>query len=730
MQTLLKKYFGFDEFRPLQKDVIENVLGGRDSFVLMPTGGGKSLCYQLPALKFFGITLVISPLIALMKDQVDSLQANGVAAEFLNSSLSFGEIQKIQNDALGGKIKILYIAPERMASGGFESFLVKLNPSLIAVDEAHCISEWGHDFRPDYRNLKRLKNIFPGVPIIALTATATEKVRADILSQLGLEKPGIFISSFDRANLFFRVIEKKNAFGKLLQLLENRKKESAIIYCFSRKDTENVAADLRAEGFSALAYHAGLESEARKKAQESFIKDEINIIVATIAFGMGIDKPDVRLVVHYTFPKSLEGYYQEVGRAGRDGLPGECVMFYTFADARKHQYFLDDISDENIRKQTERKLKEVMDYADLNSCRRRHLLDYFGEKYEKENCGGCDFCLAEKEMFDATIIAQKILSAIVRTGERFGAGYIADILKGKNIKQIRERNHNQLSVYGIVKDFSDDQLREIIRSLVGAGMIEKASGDYPTLQLTNKGKLFLNNKEKIFLPKPKEEVFDDKFKIQEELKYDENLFEKLRALRRKFAEDLNVPPCVVFSDVALREMAYYFPADENNFLKISGVGEQKLKSFGKAFLQEINKYARENNLAPKEFRKNISHRSGRDAINRVSTIARGTYRVTKEFLEKKMPVSEIAKARGMTEGTIVAHIEKMINSGEKLDIDYLKPVPEIFEEIKSAFEKCGTGALSPVREYLKGKYDYDVIRLVRVILNLANNIESLKTANH
>jgi ATP-dependent DNA helicase RecQ len=714
MQTILKKYFGFDEFRPLQKEIIENVLAKNDTFVLMPTGGGKSLCYQLPALKFPGTTLVISPLIALMKDQVDSLQANGVAAEFLNSTLDFDEIISIQNQALTGKIKILYIAPERMASPGFENFLSRLNPSLIAIDEAHCISEWGHDFRPDYRNLKRLKDIFPSVPLIALTATATEKVRQDILSQLGLEKSKVFISSFDRKNLFFRVIEKKNAFSKLLQLLENRRKESIIIYCFSRKDTESLAANLRAEGFSAAAYHAGLEPEKRKKTQEDFIKDEINIIVATIAFGMGIDKPNVRLVVHYTFPKSLEGYYQEIGRAGRDGLPGECVMFYAYADARKHQFFLNDIADENLKKQTEKKLREVMDYADLSSCRRRHLLAYFGENYEKENCGSCDGCLSEKETFDATIVSQKILSAIVRTGERFGAGYVADILKGKKTKQIRERGHNTLSVYGIVEDFSADQLRELIRSLINVTILRKTQGEYPTLELTKKGRLFLSNKESLFLPKPKEDIIESKPETKGDIDYDEALFEKLRTLRKQIAGNLNVPPFVVFSDVSLREMAGYFPSNETAFLKITGVGEQKLKNFGKIFLQTINDYAEKNNIQPKEFSRSRVQKSVRK--NAPENVRSGTFRITQEFLEQKLSVAQIAKARGLTEGTIISHIEKMVFSGQAIDIEYLKPSPEIYVEIQSAFKKCGQGALGPVHTYLDNKYDYDLLRLVRLFL--------------
>jgi len=395
MKKLLKTYFGHEKFRPFQEEIINNVLKRKDSFIILPTGGGKSLCYQFPALKFKGLTLVISPLISLMKDQVDALKSNGISAEYINSSLSPKEIFQIQKQLLERKIKILYAAPERLSLETFRSFLQALKIDLIAVDEAHCISEWGHDFRPDYRNLKFLKKQFLGVPIIALTATATPEVQKDIIKQLSLEKPKISISSFDRKNLSFFVFRKKghDTFYKLIQLLEKHSKESIIIYCFSRKDTENIADNLNMKGFNALPYHAGLDKETRKRNQEMFIKDEVSIMVATIAFGMGIDKPDIRLVVHYTFPKTLEEYYQQIGRAGRDGLPSECVLFYSYGDRMKHEYFLEQINNLDERNNIQRKINQIVEYCESRNCRRKFLLGYFGEEFPKENCGACDICL-------------------------------------------------------------------------------------------------------------------------------------------------------------------------------------------------------------------------------------------------------------------------------------------------------------------------------------------------
>ncbi len=404
--TILKTRFGYDHFRPLQEEIIANVLSRRDTLVLMPTGGGKSLCYQLPALCLDGVTLVVSPLIALMKDQVDALKANGIETAFINSSLTSAEIARVQTQAGKGQIRILYLAPERLAHSGFRNFLHTLNISLIAIDEAHCISEWGHEFRPDYRNLKILRRDFPAVPVIALTATATERVREDIIGQLSLQQGRTFISSFNRANLTYLVQPKQSAFTRLLALLQRHENEPAIIYCFSRKDTEDLAADLNAQGLKALPYHAGLDNSVRRETQEKFIRDQVPIVVATIAFGMGIDKPDIRLVVHYDLPKSLEGYYQETGRAGRDGLPSECVLFYSFGDRMKQDYFINQMEDDAERENARQKLAHMIEFCELQTCRRAFVLGYFGEQWEEENCGNCDVCLAPKEEFDATEISQ------------------------------------------------------------------------------------------------------------------------------------------------------------------------------------------------------------------------------------------------------------------------------------------------------------------------------------
>jgi ATP-dependent DNA helicase RecQ len=710
MLNILKTHFGFDQFRPLQEEIVECVMAQRDTFVLMPTGAGKSLCFQLPALKLPGVTLVISPLIALMKDQVDALKADGIPAEFINSTLTRAEIDRIQTEALRGELKILYAAPERLTMPEFQLFLQKINVSLIAIDESHCISEWGHDFRPDYRNLKILRDMFPAVPAMALTATATRKVREDIICQLSLHKAEIFTSSFNRPNLSYAVLPKKNSYDHLINIFREHRNEAAIIYCFSRKDTEHLAADLRREGFKALPYHAGLESDERRTNQEKFIRDEAQIIVATIAFGMGIDKPDVRLVIHYHLPKSIEGYYQETGRAGRDGLPSRCLLFYSAADAIKQQYFIRQIENDAERKNAYRKLDQMVEYCELSTCRRAHLLAYFGENYPQEKCDGCDICLSSQEYFDATIISQKIMSAIIRTGQRFGINYIIDVLIGAKNKKILERDHHELSVYGIVDDFSKEDLRRIVSQLVYKNLVVKSGDEYPILELSPRGQDFLKQRQEIRLPKPKAIAKSLQQSDAVDTEYDRDLFEKLRLLRKELADEQGIPPFVVFGDLALRQMALYLPQSEENFSRISGVGQEKLKRYGKIFMEVIQTYAQENNVNEKEVPVKRSARPQRS--NRLGS----TYIETKELVQQKMSIEKMASMRGLAAGTIAAHIEKLVNSGEKIDIDYLRPPVEKFEKIKAAFQKSGSIALSPVLEMLGEPFSYEELRIARLFI--------------
>ncbi len=725
MHQTLKQYFGYDEFRPLQAEIITHVLAKNNAFVLMPTGGGKSLCYQLPALKFSGITLVISPLIALMKDQVDALHANGIAAEFINSSLASSAIAQIEKKALSGELKILYVAPERLALDYFQNFLKTLSISLIAIDEAHCISEWGHDFRPDYRNLAKLKNIFPSVPAMALTATATEKVREDIVRQLEMQEARVFISSFNRPNLSYVVRPKKNAFLNLVNLLKKYPNQAVIIYCFSRKETENIASDLKHNGFKAAAYHAGLENEKRRETQEKFVRDEVQIIVATIAFGMGIDKPDVRLIVHYSLPKSIEGYYQETGRAGRDGLPSECVLFYSYGDTMKHNFFLRDIQNEDERLSAQKKLAQVVEYAEMRTCRREYLLGYFSEKQTVESCGGCDICLTPKEEIDATIIAQKILSAIVRTGERFGGRYVLSVLRGARVKKVLELGHDKLSVFGVAKDASEEEIMYFINLLLAKGLIVKSDSEYPTLSLASRGKKFLNNRETIVLPAPQFEKEEELVaKKKGALEYDMGLFEQLRILRKNLADQKGVPPFVIFSDVALQEMAYYFPQTKESFLRISGVGAMKLEQYGEKFMPIIRDYVLKNNLICRDAPLGRLGNNRRQAMpqkqdaptGRLYQRAGSTYSETKKLLDAGMGIEKIAAVRRLSQGTIIDHIEKLKSGGEEIKIEHLRLPEERFQKIKSAFEKSGGTFLGPVREILGEEYSYDELKVARLFL--------------
>ena len=710
MLEQLKAYFGFDRFLPLQEEIITKVLAKRDTLVLMPTGGGKSLCYQLPALRLKGLTLVVSPLIALMKDQVDGLGANGVPAGLLNSTLAAQEASQVQDQARQGKIKILYVAPERLALPGFQRFLQSLDVSLIAIDEAHCISEWGHDFRPDYRNLKSLRRDFPGVPVIALTATATEPVREDIINQLGLDKPEIFISSFNRPNLTYTIQPKTEPLGSLLHLLEKHQGGSAIIYRFSRKATEETALELSERGFSALPYHAGLERDLRRETQEKFIRDQVQIMVATIAFGMGIDKPDVRLVVHYDLPKTVEGYYQETGRAGRDGLPSDCVLFYSYGDRSKQEYFISQIEDDDEREKAHNKLDQVLALCDLQTCRRAYLMEYLGESWPQTNCGGCDICLLPREEFDATEIAQKILSTVIRTGERFGVNYLVDVLRGSANKAVRTRGHHELPVFGISRDVDSDDLKEMVRSLVTNGLLAQNGGDYPTLGVSQRGHKFLKNREKLTLTRPKQAapVRQVAFPGDRETAYDTKLFDELAALRLEIATDREVPAYQIFGNKSLQQMAFHMPQNELEFSKISGVGDAKLRDFSERFLEVINEY--------------VEATGQPAAVNRVPVSApkkrvRGismSIRETKDLVAQGLSFEEVAEQRGISETTIRSHLERFIQEGGQVDLGHLMPPEDRRTKIAAAFKEMGEARLTPVREFLGDDYTWGELAVVRM----------------
>lgn len=605
-QEALKKYFGYSEFRPIQESIINDVLAGRDVFVLMPTGSGKSICYQLPAVMKEGITVVISPLIALMKDQVDSLQANGIGATFINSSLTAGEIEEVKIRLLQNKDKILYVAPERFASPDFIYFLRMFKIALFAVDEAHCISDWGHDFRPEYRKLGMLKQMFPQVPIIALTATAIPDVQKDIIKMLKLSEPHIYRASFNRPNLSYFVRGKKGTYEQIADYVKEHKKDSGIIYCQSRNSAEKLAMKLQRDGFRALPYHAGLSKDERSDNQELFIKDDAEIIVATIAFGMGINKPNVRYVIHHDLPKNIEGYYQETGRAGRDGLESDCILFFSYGDRMKIEALIERSMNPRKKEIAYRKLDEMIKFCESSQCRRQFMLEYFGEKTDG-NCNKCDACLSPKETFDGAEIAKKALACIKETRQRFGMNYIISVLIGKAKGRVPDYGHDKIKSFGIGKEYSLVQWQSFIRELVQAGFIDVAGDKYPILKLNQKSFDVLFNKMPVALTKEKtkdkmkESVVESKEEITEETQeVDYKLFEALRALRKEIADSDRMPPYIVFPDVTLKEMATFFPHSSDSLAKIKGVGNVKLERYGKRFLEKITEYCKQNNITERK----------------------------------------------------------------------------------------------------------------------------------
>ena len=709
-QEILKNQFGYDSFRMNQQAAIECVLAKKDCVVLMPTGGGKSLCYQIPALILDGLTLVISPLIALMKDQVDALKNNGIAAEFLNSSQTSREQTEVFQSVRQGKTKILYVAPERLLQSGdqFIDFLRSINVSLFAIDEAHCISSWGHDFRPEYIQLGKLKRYFPEIPVIALTATADKLVRKDIFERLNISEAELFLSSFNRPNIYYQVEPKRNSYAQLLDYLEKRRDESGIIYCLSRAATESLSWDLRDEGFSALPYNAGLDKATRDKNQELFLKDEVKIIVATIAFGMGIDKSNVRFVVHYDLPKNVESYYQETGRAGRDGLESHALLFFSWADVIKLKGFAEVDGNEKQSEIMLRKLDTMGKFGDLKSCRRKFLLNYFSEETVGD-CGNCDNCNKDFETFDGTIIAQKALSAVYRTNQRMGLGYLVDFLRGSQSQKIWDE-HKNLKTYGVGADISKDNWFEYFRDLIGQDFLKQTDGQYPIIQLTEKSEDVLKGNVRVDLIKVtvKEEK-KTSLVPQVSYPYLKDLFDELRKVRTAFAREENVPPYVIFSDATLVEMATYLPHNNAEMRKISGVGELKLDKYGADFIAEIRDYCEKNVLSSridlKSPKREPKKRTKRDASGK------DTYHYSLEMFQDGMSVAEIAKSRDMARSTIETHLVRFIPSGE-IKLEDLVQKSKI-EPIKQAIVKFNEiGALSPIKEHLGEDFSYGEIRAV------------------
>ncbi|MFT5958314.1 MAG: ATP-dependent DNA helicase RecQ [Polaribacter sp.] len=690
LHTLLKNVYGFDNFRPLQEEIINRTLDGKDSFVLMPTGGGKSICFQIPALVFDGLTIVVSPLISLMKDQVQALKANGVKAAFFNSSISTQEENEVIHKAINGDLQLLYLSPEKLIAVS-QTWLKELNIKLVAIDEAHCVSMWGHDFRPEYTQLKTFRNSLSSVPFMALTATADKSARKDIEEQLGFTNSKLFISSFDRKNLSIAVrgqVEKKKKLQEIINFIARRKNESGIIYCLSRKNTEEVANHLKAAGHSVAFYHAGMHHEEREKTQTDFINDDIKIIVATIAFGMGIDKSNVRFVIHYNLPKNLEGYYQEIGRAGRDGLPAETMLYYNMRDFVLYSQFADDGANTEMQKE---KLNRMLQFAEAKSCRRKILLSYFGE-HLAENCGNCDVCENPPKDFEGTVLSQKALSGIVRMGEKDGITMLINVLRGSNNADIHAKQYSSLKTYGIGKDVPFFDWRDYVIQMANQGLIEIMYSENSALKISPIGWKVLKGEKTIRLTTPL--TSEDRKKTQKVVKTtsrdspNKDLFTALKKIRYSISKEEKMPAYIIFSDKSLKLMASELPTTENEFLAISGVGMNKMEKYGEEFMSVIRKFKSATKPA------------------RINTTLE-TYTLYKKGLHPK----EIAEKRKVSVTTIFSHLSQLYTEGKGVHLETYV-TKETIDTVRIAFNQLNRKvALKPIYEKLNEEVSYSQIRL-------------------
>ena len=716
MLDTLKKVFGFQDFRPNQEAIIGKILEKRDVFAVMPTGGGKSLCYQLPARMMKGTTVVISPLISLMKDQVDAALENGISAALLNSSLKPQEMSSVYRQLKGGEIELLYVSPERFAMQAFLDQLKSIPVSLFAIDEAHCVSEWGHDFRPDYLSLSNITKTFPDIPVAAFTATATSKVQDDIISKITLRSPFTVRASFNRPNLFYTVKGKDRLELQILEFIREHPEDPGIIYRTTRDSVDDLADLLSANGIKALPYHAGLSSEVRKQNQEAFNRDEAAVIVATIAFGMGIDKSNVRFVIHADLPKNIESYYQETGRAGRDNEPADCILFFGRGDIPKIRFFIDQISDEKERSIAMEKLNRTVRYASHNLCRRRQLLEYFGEDYPEENCNTCDICTGTAEKIDVTTDAQIFMSAMSRTDQRFGITHIIDIVIGADTKRIRELGHEKIKTYGRGKDKDKNHWRFLVDELLAQDIICQDGGQYPVLKLTDRGNNVLYGKKEVTaLKREEKKKLYRAGKSGEFEPYDKSLFEKLRALRKEIADEQQVPPYIIFSDKTLHEMCRYYPSDLSAMQNISGIGDVKLERYGAAFTKTMKTWLDEN--------PGISIPDRTAFVQPVSlpqNRKKGkSLEATLELFKKGGSLEGIAEERGLAASTIAGHLEELIRREDDIDIDRLVD-PAKREKISEFFLSKKEWLLNPVIEDFKGVVSYEEARLVRAFLKRKN----------